>query len=553
MASSDSLQVRHVELLIIGAGVAGLAVARAFGEGALIIDADPGGYKIGESVIPEQFHDPRMAACIGAVRELPSWSAKLGTLFCDGDERVFFPLAQHADRSMHVFRQELEPQLTESLGVHIERATVLAIDLPTRTVTTSHGLVRSRLPIVDCSGPAMLVAKAADLVQTLWPVWATWGYCDAIADDAAFWDAANTGAWSMSALDVPSGDLLAIDPVGCRPSELTTLTRVRDGIWSWQIPLWRRSILSVGLVSRLGPVDDDALRQMVNSALQPCWRAVLREPLDAAAAASAAAVENDRFGSALPAATRVPHRRAGFARRARLAAGDDFVLVGDAFAFADPVYSVGTGLAVTAGLQLGDHLRTNGWRPGDAERWHRRSEDLLLRALDAFRYWYDGSVMRDKGEAVRVQDDFLVGRGFRGDVFAAYSAVVADAQRGAEARIDTLVRAGLPAALILAGVRADANTHAVLLDLASPAATLEVARDDGSSGWWRGAGLRLSYRPPADGSGLSPALSAMMTQVAVALEADAARWIHCLELVGAMTARNKASATASAEPPSSTD
>ena len=90
MASSDSLQVRHVELLIIGAGVAGLAVARAFGEGALIIDADPGGYKIGESVIPEQFHDPRMAACIGAVRELPSWSAKLGTLFCDGDDRNLY-------------------------------------------------------------------------------------------------------------------------------------------------------------------------------------------------------------------------------------------------------------------------------------------------------------------------------------------------------------------------------------------------------------------------------------------------------------------------------
>lgn len=70
MVSAPETAPRTVDLLILGAGVAGLAVARAYGEGALVLDANPGAYKIGESVIPEQFHDPRMAECIEAVRAL---------------------------------------------------------------------------------------------------------------------------------------------------------------------------------------------------------------------------------------------------------------------------------------------------------------------------------------------------------------------------------------------------------------------------------------------------------------------------------------------------
>ncbi len=543
MTATQSPPERNVALVIIGGGVAGLAVARAFGEGALVIDANPGAYKVGESVIPEQFHDPRMAVCIDAVRELPSWSAKRGTLFCDGDARAFFPLAQHADRSMHVFRQELEPLLADLLGVSVCQERLVSVDLPRRSVTTDVGVIRARLPIVDCSGPAMVVAQAAGLIESLWPIWATWGYCDATPDDTAFWRATRASAASMSALDVPSGALLAVDPERCRPTELTTLTRLHDGVWSWQIPLWRRAILSVGLVSRLGPVDDATLRATVAAGLQPCWSATLRAPADAAADAARVAADTHRFGAPLPASTRKIHRRAGFARRSRLAAGPDFVLVGDAFAFADPVYSVGTGLAVTAGLQLGDHLRERGWDTSAADRWHARSEAVLLRALDAFRFWYDGTVLRRSDQAVRVQDDFLVGLGFRGDAFAAYSAVVADAQRGAEHRVVALVCDGLPQALGRYAARAAPAARAVLVDLDTPNVTLEIARDDGAPGWWRGCGLRLSYRMSADGSGVSEPLQTALEVVASALAADAARWLHALVLVDAMAQRRGASDT----------
>src|SRR5262245_37299164 len=112
-----------IEYLIIGAGQAGLVLKRFLTEGrSVLLDPNPGGYKIGESVVPEQFAHPVMQALVPKVRELPSYAPKLGTTFVCDDSVASFPLPPtEAALSMHVARSELEQLMARAWNTDITR------------------------------------------------------------------------------------------------------------------------------------------------------------------------------------------------------------------------------------------------------------------------------------------------------------------------------------------------------------------------------------------------------------------------------------------------
>ena len=529
---------RVVRNLVIGGGVAGIATAAALGDGAIVIDASPDGYKIGESVIPEQFHDPRMAALLPVVRALPSWSPKLGTLFVDHGEAGFFPLQQHCDRAMHVMRHELEPALGQAMGVTVARERIVEVDPAGRRVRTEFGWWRSEAPLVDCSGPAMLVATALGSVRQLWPVWASWSYFDVEAlGREVFWDNARAANWRSTALDVPSGDLLD-DPVGhADPAGLTTLVRIDDGLWMWQIPLYRQQILSVGVVSRRGPVDQAGYEQLVSRHLVPAWRASPR-------LGRAAEDCGKPDGVTLHPATRAFHQRSGFARRAERAASEDWILVGDAFAFADPVYSVGTGLAVNQGLQLADQLARGGWSADLAASYHAKAEANFERAIEGFSFWYEGRVLREVAVANHVQKAFLLGETFRTSAFAAYSHVVRTAMRQSDEGVAAWIEGVLEGLDGLAfTVATSPEEGSIMLQCQQPRVDLSVARrtPEGRALMWV-HDLGLSYQTDRGGGGGVSAVQAL-ERLRALIEQAPGPWHAALDRLEAMRPTLTAAAT----------
>ncbi|MCO4762912.1 MAG: hypothetical protein KC502_15460 [Myxococcales bacterium] len=519
--------MRHADWIIIGAGLAGSVLARALGGAAVVLDPAAGGYKIGESVIPEQFHHPLMAELLPAVRALPSWSPKLGTTFVDAGaphcaphEIASFPLAHHSDRSLHVMRAELESLIHRRFSTPIVQERVIDIDLAARCVTTDVGQWRSKGPIIDCSGPAMVVATALREVERLWPVWASWAYFDASPDDEAFWQRAQ--ATPISFLDVPSGRLMKnVRRAHMPPSEATLLTRIDSGLWMWQIPLYRKKLLSVGVVSRQGPVSPEQHAEVMAAHGGACWRMTART-----AELPPVTADTERFGCSLPPETRQLHSRAGFARYSRRAASADHILLGDAFSFADPVYSVGTGLAVSQALKLAGQLRSEPWTDGTAAAWDADAQAARLRGQAAFEYWYSGEVLRDGDIAQHVQEEFLVGRCFRSDLLDAYIVAIDGANRVASAAVHDEVARILAGTIAFERIEAIPSEASICIHIDS--AALEVHLTDIARKSWRepSPGIGLSYRgdaPPA----AAERLSALIGQAPE-------RWRRMLDTVAAM-------------------
>lgn len=526
------MRERTSKHVIIGAGITGIVLAGELGEGAVILDPNPGGYKVGESVIPEQFHDPRMAQHLDAVCALSSWSPKLGTLFVDAKEACFFPLAQHHQRSMHIFRQELEALLMERLGVHVERERVLRVE--GRRVYTDRGSWLSEGPVLDCSGPAMVVASGRDDVESLWPVWASWSYFDVEPlPPSEFWNAIDD--WRSTALDVPSGRMLESPQGRADPTQLTGLVRVDDGLWVWQIPLFRRRVLSVGVVSRRGPVDQETYQRIVAEHLLPAWRATPRAGRDPVEAWCGPL-------GPLPPSTCAFHHRDGFARKAGRAATEDFVLLGDAYAFADPVYSVGTGLSVTQALALSPLLKGGQWNAASAQRYHDNAARGFDRAVQAFQFWYDGKVLHNDAIARQVQDGFLIGGSFRAGAVGAYSHVVTEAMRAAEQGLG-VVLAELIAPLAGGPWRVEASLSSGAVLLVGPGGVLEVSGAC-KQAWRQVDGFGLSYRGPR------PPDNGLAEQLCESLRVNPAQWRSALDCVSAMCeARRSTSGSAPDGPP----
>lgn len=410
-----------VDHLLIGAGMAGLVLRRLLkSDRAVLIDQNPGGYKIGESVVPEQFHHPVMRALLPSIEALPSYSPKYGTTFVSDDSVASFPLPpEEAGVAMHVARSEIEQLMRREWSIDIAQERVLEVDLANHRVRTDRQTYEVEKQIIDCSGPAMVVGSVLNDVSALWPVWATWGYFDVVAnDDARFREDIAIRKRKYLRYDALRRSVLESDEIeGWSPSRTTILTREGDGLWTWQIPLFHSTRLSFGVVSRHGPVSRERYREIALTRHAPNYTLAER-PEDPASPYNRT------------------HSREGFARRCGTAATMDYILLADAFGFADPVYSVGTAVAVNRAIELADVLNSDGWSEPVCAAWCADSEAQLNRAIAGFEYWYSGELLRSGEAATEVRDNFLLGTAFQAKTAHHYGRVLRDAglQRGEHRR-----------------------------------------------------------------------------------------------------------------------
>jgi len=404
--------MREVEHVIVGAGMAGLVLEHFLRDrNTLLLDPEPARYKIGESLIPELFRHPEMQKLLPRLRNLSSRTPKYGTTFIANGSVVEFPLAEReASISMHVVRHELEREMATAWGIEPVREKVESIDFERRVVTTNGESYRFSGQVLDCSGPAMVVASLRSEVSRLVPVNATWSYYDVVeADDSAFEaDIARRG-WSFERYDARHQRVVPTDDrTTFRPTRTTVLTQIASGMWTWQIPLYDSRVLSFGIVSRKGPVSEEEYRAIVREHAAPCFRLEERAP-----------DQSDPL--------RRVHSRNGFARKAATAAGPDFILLADAYAFSDPVYSVGTGFAVNQAIEVATRLLSAPWNADAAVRYSARAEALIERARAAFELWYSGEVLTDPDASRTVQHQLLHGDLFRLKLARHYGEVLQDA------------------------------------------------------------------------------------------------------------------------------
>ena len=393
-----------VDYVIIGAGIAGLTLQYALrGASTVLIDPAPFRYKIGESIIPQHFVEPEVRPLYDRAITLPSATLKVGTVFIDDASVGSFALPPDTDRTLHVAREELEVATADHFGAQITRERVESIDVEQRVVRTDKGKHRARELILDCSGPARLLSRALGIAREVWPVYASWAYHDVIdRDPERFWNAAEGGKQlfhydeERRLLD-PSKPFRALDPARC-----TVLTQVRDGTWTWQIPLFDSTMLSVGVVSRHGPVSAQEYAAIVEGSIAPVYRTRQR-PFD----------RSGPFNGF--------HVRNRFAWAADRFAGDGWALIGDAAFFGDPVYSVGTGFATNHALQVGRMLQHGGWSHKHARGHDRLTSHLFERAKRAYDSWYYGRIFSDRGTPTEIQTDFLRGRVFQAQTIGAYT------------------------------------------------------------------------------------------------------------------------------------
>src|SRR5688572_30239700 len=177
-----------------------------------------------------------MRALVPKVRELPSYTPKLGTTFVCDDSVASFPLPPtEAALSMHVARTEIEQLMAREWEIPITRERVVEVDIATKTVRSDKQTYHVEKQIIDCSGPAMILATALGEVSSLWPVYAAWGYFDVVSSsDDRFWEAIRTSGKRYLRYDAPRRRVLPGPEVDrWSPSRTTILTRTRPGVWTW--------------------------------------------------------------------------------------------------------------------------------------------------------------------------------------------------------------------------------------------------------------------------------------------------------------------------------
>lgn len=388
--------MKRVEHLIIGAGMAGLVLRHLLdSEDVVLLDPNPGGYKIGESLVPELFQHPELAALLPRLQELPSWTAKYGTAFIADGAVAYFPVGgPEVGQAMHIDRSEMERAMIEAWDLSVVDAKVTGIDFDRSEVSTTAGDYKVSGLILDCSGPAMVVASFRDEVEDKLPLHATWAYYDVVAEDSsAFRRVAAERGWNILEYDVRQRRPIPSEVPAEHIARFTYLTQIHDGVWTWQIPLFGGTRLSYGVVSRHGAVSDEDFRAIAEAHHAPQFE-IARRPEDGA-------FPYDRL-----------HRRSSVAREARTPAGENFILLADAYAFSDPIYSVGAALAVSHAIEVSGLLNAGAWNREACATFTDRSRAAQARAREAFEFWYTGEVITDADAATDVQNNFL-----RGDLF----------------------------------------------------------------------------------------------------------------------------------------
>lgn len=347
------------DYLIIGSGFAGIGLKYKLMGKTIMIDKNPFQYKIGESHIPDLIHaDPGIFSLIPKIIKMKSFTRKLGTVFCDSYHGQYAsntatPLGERF--TFHCERQELERLLVKELSIEIRQETITKIDLSRNIVVTDCNIYRFKKYLLDCSGPAMAIAKKLDIVTSIdqfkgmkaqWSYWAI----DRVKEDMDSW------------------------------AQWTVLNKIGQDSWIWQIPIYNSSILSMGMLHRGEPLPDDDFLQYVQERSAACYE------LTSIAKNPQRAVKS--YMSKV-------HSRLHYSRRSRKCSGKNWILVGDAYCFADPVYSVGSGVAMLEAITIANNLNKNQGQFDHA--WYEKNCNALIKSvIKGISTWYSGTAFNKK-------------------------------------------------------------------------------------------------------------------------------------------------------------
>ncbi|MCX5796718.1 MAG: hypothetical protein NTY77_14585 [Elusimicrobia bacterium] len=327
----------------------------------------------------------------------PSYSPKRGSTFIDKGSVASFPLPPGAlTGAMHITRTEMEQVMLKHWGVERVQGRVVAVDLKKKIVRTEDEEYQVANQIIDCSGPSMCLSNLLKQTKILWPVCTTWAYWDIVGNEPKkFFDAIRKRKWSWLRYDYRR--VIPTEDRGWKPGQSTILTKIKDGMWTWQIPLYNQKLLSYGVVYRGQPVSSQEYLDITAKHISPNYTLKMR-PLDESGIYNRMYVRNN------------------FARSAAVPATMDYIMVSDAFCFADPIYSVGSGLAINKAIEVATVLNETGWSPEICKGYCEHYAHQLKGAVAGFQFWYDGKTIKDDAAAATVQDELLVGNAFQSSI-----------------------------------------------------------------------------------------------------------------------------------------
>ena len=363
--SSETNGEVRCDVVIIGAGPAGCATATILaqnGHDVLLVEKQQfPRYRVGESLIPYCWFPLNRIGVIEKMNEAAFATQKRSVQFVstDGAAATAFPFSEHTEHecalTWQVHRDAFDQMLLDNALQHGARvlmqtnarqlirdaSRVVGIEATDASGASVRIIART---VVDASGRDMFAVTKND-----------WRVPDPDLHKIAMWSYYK-GARRDCGQDATS----------------TTIAYLPDKGWFWYIPL-PDDIVSVGVVAEReylyrGPRDPQAIMDREID-IQP-W---VRERV---------------IGSTCL----VPPRVTGdYSYRSRHCAEDGLILVGDAFAFLDPVFSSGVYLALQSGVMAGDTINaalavddTSAARFGEYSERLRTSIEAMRKLVYAF-------------------------------------------------------------------------------------------------------------------------------------------------------------------------
>jgi len=346
-------QTLSCDVLIIGAGPAGCSAAAILGEKGhrvLILEREKfPRYHVGESLIPFTYQPLERIGMIPKMKN-SGFTKKYSVCFVQPDGRASVPFyfynrydKDSVAQTWQVLRSEFDMMLMENAiekGARVrEQTTVkeLLMDGETvvgaRAVNAAGETFEVHAPItLDCSGKEAFSSNRRG-----------WRMGDPYLNKVAVW------TYYEGALRDPGIDEGA-----------TTVAYVPDKGWFWYIPLHGNRV-SVGVVAEGKYLSRDGVRDP---------KAIFEREV----------IENKWIVDHLACGKQVGEHylTSEYSRHSRYGAAPGLLLVGDAFAFLDPVFSSGVMLALKSGVMAGDYVH-EGLVNGDLSPSHFAEYGSTLR------------------------------------------------------------------------------------------------------------------------------------------------------------------------------